>query len=75
MKDLSAAERRLIAALDRLDHAIERAARRIAEMPADAPPPPGPSAGAAEAGVSRLAAARRGSYNAPDAFSGADIPN
>lgn len=34
MKVLSAAERRLIAALDRLDHAVEHAARRMAEAPA-----------------------------------------
>lgn len=42
MKDLSAAERRLIAALDRLDNAVERAARRIAE-----PPQPGRTGAAA----------------------------
>lgn len=34
MKVLSAAERRLIAALDRLDHAVEQAGRRMAETPA-----------------------------------------
>lgn len=37
MKVLSAAERRLIAALDRLDHAVEHAAQRMAEGPE--PPP------------------------------------
>lgn len=43
MRVLSAAERRLIAALDRLDHAVEHAARRMAEAPApqrDAGMPP-----------------------------------
>lgn len=45
MKDLSAAERRLIAALDRMDHAVERAARRMAELGAAAvAPAPAPSA-------------------------------
>src|SRR5690606_35961934 len=39
MKDLSAAERRLIAALDRMDHAVERAARRMAELGAAATAP------------------------------------
>lgn len=39
MKDLSAAERRLIAALDRLDDVVERAAHRMATMQAQAPAP------------------------------------
>lgn len=40
MTDISRAERRLIAALDRLDHAVERGARRIAQA-AVMPPEPG----------------------------------
>lgn len=50
MKDLSAAERRLIAALDRMDHAVERAARRMAELgaAATAPASVAPSAPAAD---------------------------
>lgn len=50
MKDLSAAERRLIAALDRMDHAVERAARRMAELGAAAmaPAPVAPSAPGAD---------------------------
>lgn len=43
MKDLSAAERRLIAALDRMDHAVERAARRMAELAAARPAPSAPA--------------------------------
>ena len=35
MTDISRAERRLIAALDRLDHAVERGARRIAQSAAE----------------------------------------
>ena len=48
MKDLSAAERRLIAALDRMDHAVERAARRLAEI---GPAGPDAAAAAVPAGV------------------------
>ena len=48
MKDLSAAERRLIAALDRMDHAVERAARRLAEL---GPAGPDAAAVAVPAGV------------------------
>lgn len=40
MTDISRAERRLIAALDRLDHAVERGARRISQA-AVMPPEPG----------------------------------
>lgn len=49
MKDLSTAERRLIAALDRVDHALDRAAQRIGELsaaPAAAPATPVGPAGA-----------------------------
>ena len=44
MTDISRAERRLIAALDRLDHAVERAARRIA-LPTAPVAPVAPAAG------------------------------
>lgn len=59
MKVLSAAERRLIAALDRLDNAVEQAGRRMAEADAAPPkPPPRPSV-AADAGISAEVASLR----------------
>ena len=60
MKDLSAAERRLIAALDRLDDVVERAAHRMATMQTQAPAPrPATSASAqgTDAGLSPQIAA------------------
>lgn len=44
MNDISVAERRLVSALDRLDHTVDRAARRMAAaaQPAPAPPTPAP---------------------------------
>ena len=60
MKDLSAAERRLIAALDRLDDVVERAAHRMATMQTQAPAPrPASSASAqgTDAGLSPQIAA------------------
>lgn len=59
MKVLTAAERRLIAALDRLDHAVEQAALRMAEKPAPAAPPDSLAAPAtpAVAGISSEIAA------------------
>lgn len=46
MNDISAAERRLIAALDRLDHTVERTARRLAAAPVgpSLTPKPAPAA-------------------------------
>ena len=60
MKDLSAAERRLIAALDRLDAVVDGAAHRMAAMQARMPAPkPAPSAPVqgADAGLSPQIAA------------------
>lgn len=52
MKVLSAAERRLIAALDRLDNAVDEAARRMAEQPAARLEAPAASAPVAEGPIS-----------------------
>jgi|GEM_PF-1079445 len=52
MKVLSAAERRLIAALDRLDHAVEQAGRRMAETPAARHDVPAPPAAPPDGGIS-----------------------
>lgn len=48
MNDISTAERRLIAALDRLDHTVERTARRLIERPAPSSAPATPQPAEAE---------------------------